>query len=176
MAYAGTVRLGEIVVSYECENCGTRDSYSQTFAGNYSNQRGNYIGPRIAAENRAALIERLQAEKARIFESYDGIDTRRCPSCHQYQPWMGSSLLDRKIALWCAAVVAAGCIALSVAVVWKNSSWGDLAGYLFYFGLGGLVVWFIAIGIVRAIFRRKEKTASKSTLKKPPVLTWNALA
>jgi len=47
MAYAGTVRLGEIVVSYECENCGTRDSYSQTFAGNYSNQRGNYIGPSL---------------------------------------------------------------------------------------------------------------------------------
>jgi hypothetical protein len=39
-----------------------------------------------------------------------------------------------------------------------------------------LVVWFIAIGIVRAIFRRKEKTASKPTLEKPPVLIWNALA
>jgi hypothetical protein len=144
------------------------------FEGNYSNQTGNYVGPRIAAENRAGLIERLQAQKASIFESYDGIDTRRCPHCHQYQSWMHSSLLDRKIALWCAVVVAAACIALSVAVVWKNSSWGDLPVYLFYFGLGGLVVWFIAFGIVRAIFRRKEKTASKSILKKPPVLIWEA--
>lgn len=174
MAYAGTVKLGEIVISYECENCGTQDSYSQAFGGKYTDQRGNYIGPTIAGENRAALIERLQAQKARVLESYDGIDTRKCPSCHQYQSWMHSSLLDRKIALWCAAVVAAVCIALSVAVVWTNSSWGELPGYLFYFGLGGLVIWFITYGIVGAIFRRKEKTAGKPILKNPPVLIWNA--
>jgi len=37
-----------------------------------------------------------------------------------------------------------------------------------------LVVWFIVAAIVRALFRRKEKTVSKLTLKKPPVLIWKA--
>ena len=174
MAHAGTVKLGQIAISYECENCGTPDSYSQAFEGDYGDQRGNYIGPTIAAENRAALIERLQAQKARVLESYAGIDTRKCPTCHQYQSWMRSSLQDRKIALWCAIAVAAACIALSLAVAWMNSSWGDFPGYLLYFGLGGVVVWFIVTAIVGSAFRRRQQTAGKVAVKKPPVLTWIA--
>ena len=174
MAYAGTVKLGEIVISYECENCGTPDSYIQVLGGDYSNQKSNYIGPGIAAENRASLIETLQKRKINIFQSYDEIKVRKCPHCHHHQSWMHNSLLNRKIDLWTGGLVAAICVYLAISQVWQKFSWGTLFGGLIGFGFVGILVWLFVDLIVKLIFRRKKKTASELNLKRPPVLIWKA--
>jgi hypothetical protein len=172
MAYAGTVMLGEIVISYECENCGTQDSYSQVLAGDYTDQKSNYIGPRIAAENRESLIETLQKRKINIFQSYDEIKVRKCPHCQHHQSWMHNSLLNRKIDLWTGVLAAASCVFLLISEVWQKFSWSTLFDGLIGYGFIGLLVWFIVNLIIKRIFRSKKKTASEMNLKRPPVLIW----
>jgi len=167
---AKTVKLGHIDIEYVCEKCGRPDSYSQVLQGEYTDQRSNYKGPLIEAENRASLIERLTKKRDWILASYREVQIRACPGCHHQQSWMADS--DRRETLQLAiggGVVVLGLVLAVVELILGNCL-DTVAGFS--------VMYLIAASVIGMIVYRfladRGPAIDLTQLKNRPVMAWKA--
>jgi hypothetical protein len=171
------VSIGKIEISYKCENCGTEDYYIQVLDGSYNDRRGSYSGPQFAIQNKLRVIEKLNKKKNNIFESYDGINVRKCPHCNRYQSWMHNSLLDKNINLGIVILLAMVYVSLLIISSLRTRfEWGYAMALGLVFYIFGAMSWTIMRTIASKIRFIKElkKSASKLKLKEPPTLKWLA--
>lgn len=171
---AGTVRCGSIAIRYVCEACDKEDHYVQKLEADYSDQRGNYKGPLIEAENRAAAIQRLTERKEKVLASYEEVELRKCPGCGRWQSWMANSLWRRGVLLKVAGLAVVAWLVLSAVVFITGPDTGDRLGQAV--GLSVAVLFFVGIAAVVLYAALttwlKGPRVDAARLSRPPTMAW----
>lgn len=169
-----TASHGSIEIAYECEECGAKDVYSYQLLGEYTDQRGNYSGPQIAAENHATAIGTLEEKKRAALATCEGVSARKCPNCGHYQSWMSASLKSDRFKNGLIIVFGIAAVPLAVVVFrsQQDNQWFAVLVFLVVYGGVASLLGSIASGVFDAAVNRK-RTAIED-LEKPPTVVWRA--
>jgi len=169
-----TASHGSIDVAYECEECGAKDEYSYQLLGEYTDQRANYSGPLIAAENHARAIEALEEKKRAALATCEGISVRKCPNCGRYQSWMSASLKSDRFVNGMIIVFAIAAVPLAVAVFrsQQDNQWFAVLVFLVVYGGVASLLGSIASGVFESVVNRKRTPIED--LEKPPTVVWRS--
>jgi len=169
-----TASHGSIDVAYECEECGEKDEYSYQLLGEYTDQRANYSGPLIAAENHATAIEALEEKKRVALATCEGISVRKCPNCGRYQSWMSASLKSDRFQSGVIIVFAIAAVPLAVAVFQsqQDNQWFAALVFLVVYGGVASLLGSIASGVFDAVVNGKRTAIGD--LEKPPTVVWRS--
>jgi hypothetical protein len=172
----GTIDLGVINITYECEKCGTQDNFQIKLRTYYSNVRGNRIGPGVLLESKYAAEKELWARKDYLLNSNEGI-VRACPKCGRTQSWMSEAQIKRNAVwiFWGLFSLPFMLVGLALKIPWSSEDYANVFGSIMCLSMIYLLVLLLLkqkiIDLVENYFR--EAKEEDGLVKNTPVKEWS---